>query len=44
MNDGHRLVITGLYKYIRHPMYSLGILIFISLMPVSENIFGESPV
>jgi protein-S-isoprenylcysteine O-methyltransferase Ste14 len=37
--ERHELVTTGPYKYIRHPLYTFGFLLFISLSIISGNWF-----
>jgi protein-S-isoprenylcysteine O-methyltransferase Ste14 len=37
--EKHKLVTTGPYKYIRHPLYTFGSLLFLSLSIISGNWF-----
>jgi len=39
VKPGHELVITGPYRYVRHPMYTLGAMLFIGLMLVAARWF-----
>jgi protein-S-isoprenylcysteine O-methyltransferase Ste14 len=37
IREGHSLVVTGPYRFVRHPLYSCGILLFTALMLVSDS-------
>ena len=39
IQEEHQLVTTGLYRWIRHPMYTVFIIYFLSLFLVSTNLF-----
>lgn len=39
IRDGQRLVTEGPYRYVRHPLYGAGILLFFSLALISANWF-----
>jgi protein-S-isoprenylcysteine O-methyltransferase Ste14 len=36
---GHQLVTTGMYRWVRHPLYSVGTLLFMSFALMAENLF-----
>jgi protein-S-isoprenylcysteine O-methyltransferase Ste14 len=36
----HHLITTGLYRYVRHPIYSVGILTFIGFILVMNSLVG----
>lgn len=37
VSENHKLVTHGPYKYVRHPMYSFGVVLFLALMLISAN-------
>lgn len=39
LGEGHELIVRGPYALVRHPLYSLGIPLFVSLTLVSSNWF-----
>ncbi len=39
IRDGHRLVTEGPYRYIRHPLYTAGLVFFVSLAVMTESWF-----
>ncbi len=40
IKDGHRLVVTGIYHWIRHPMYTGFLLFGIGIGLLSANLYG----
>ena len=39
LKEGHRIVKTGLYRYVRHPLYSSRTLAYVGLFLLSQNFF-----
>ena len=39
IREDHRLVTSGPYRYIRHPLYTMGLLLFSSLSLIAANWF-----
>lgn len=40
IRENHKLITTGIYAYVRHPMYLAGLIMFFSYLCLSPNVVG----